>query len=100
MFVNTSTQNFVAKRMSWSAVVGAAPKENVVREKPEAGDVVILLGGKMDVTVSVVRQVLLKFKRLNLLKQLVLKFKGMPSKNVRFPTSFRRGSDPSDQEIK
>ena len=39
----------------------------------------------VDVTVSVVRQVLLKFKRLNLLKQLVLKFKkGMPSKNVRF----------------
>ncbi|VHC38015.1 phosphoribosylformylglycinamidine synthase [Streptococcus pyogenes] len=37
---------FVAKRMELGAVVGAAPKENVVREKPEAGDVVILLGGK------------------------------------------------------
>ena len=32
--------------MELGAVVGAAPKENVVREKPEAGDVVILLGGK------------------------------------------------------
>lgn len=37
---------FVAKRMELGAVVGAAPKENVVREKPEAGDVIILLGGK------------------------------------------------------
>lgn len=37
---------FVAKRMELGAVVGAVPKENVVREKPEAGDVVILLGGK------------------------------------------------------
>lgn len=37
---------FVAKRMELGAVVGAAPKENVVREKPETGDVVILLGGK------------------------------------------------------
>ncbi|MGQ7371801.1 phosphoribosylformylglycinamidine synthase [Streptococcus suis] len=37
---------FVAKRMELGAVVGAVPKENVVREKPVAGDVVILLGGK------------------------------------------------------
>lgn len=37
---------FVAKRMELGAVVGAAPKENVIREKPEAGDVVVLLGGK------------------------------------------------------
>ena len=37
---------FVAKRMELGAVVGAAPKENVVREKPEAGDVIVLLGGK------------------------------------------------------
>ena len=37
---------FVAKRMELGAVIGAAPKENVVREKPVAGDVVILLGGK------------------------------------------------------
>ncbi|WP_136097215.1 phosphoribosylformylglycinamidine synthase [Streptococcus pyogenes] len=37
---------FVAKRMELGAVVGAVLKENVVREKPEAGDVVVLLGGK------------------------------------------------------
>lgn len=37
---------FVAKRMELGAVVGAAPKGNVAREKPEAGDVIILLGGK------------------------------------------------------
>lgn len=37
---------FVAKRMELGAVVGAAPKENVIREKPEPGDLVILLGGK------------------------------------------------------
>ena len=37
---------FVAKRMELGAVVGAAPKSNVKREKPEAGDVIILLGGK------------------------------------------------------
>lgn len=37
---------FVAKRMELGAVVGAAPKENVIREKPVAGDVIILLGGK------------------------------------------------------
>ncbi|MGT2784502.1 phosphoribosylformylglycinamidine synthase [Streptococcus merionis] len=37
---------FVAKRMELGAVVGAAPKNNVKREKPKAGDVVILLGGK------------------------------------------------------
>ena len=29
---------FVAKRMELGAVVGAAPKSNVVREKPVAGD--------------------------------------------------------------
>ncbi|MDQ0222100.1 phosphoribosylformylglycinamidine synthase [Streptococcus moroccensis] len=37
---------FVAKRMELGAVVGAAPKENVVREQPSTGDLVILLGGK------------------------------------------------------
>ncbi|GGE30628.1 phosphoribosylformylglycinamidine synthase [Streptococcus himalayensis] len=37
---------FVAKRMELGAVVGAAPRENVIREKPVAGDVIILLGGK------------------------------------------------------
>jgi phosphoribosylformylglycinamidine synthase len=37
---------YVAKRMEVGAVIAAAPKENVVREEPEAGDIVILLGGK------------------------------------------------------
>lgn len=37
---------YVAKRMEIGAVVGAAPMENVIREVPEAGDVIVLLGGK------------------------------------------------------
>ena len=36
---------YAAKRMEIGAVVAAAPQENVRRERPEAGDVVILLGG-------------------------------------------------------
>ncbi|HCP7008443.1 TPA: phosphoribosylformylglycinamidine synthase [Clostridioides difficile] len=39
-------ENFVAKRMVIGAVIAAVPKENVVRERPEAGDVIVLLGGK------------------------------------------------------
>ena len=38
--------NYVAKRMEVGAVIAAAPKENVVREEPKSGDVVILLGGR------------------------------------------------------
>ena len=37
---------YVAKRMEVGAVVAAAPAENVRREVPAAGDVVILLGGR------------------------------------------------------
>ncbi len=37
---------YVAKRMEIGAVLGAAPAANVVRETPEPGDVVILLGGR------------------------------------------------------
>jgi len=37
---------YVAKRMEIGALVGAAPKENVVRKRPLPGDMVILLGGK------------------------------------------------------
>ena len=37
---------YVAKRMEIGAVVGAAPASNVRRERPEPGDIVILLGGK------------------------------------------------------
>ena len=36
---------YVAKRMEVGAVVAAAPKENVVRKSPQAGDKIILLGG-------------------------------------------------------
>ena len=39
-------EGFVAKRMEIGAVIAAAPKAHVRREKPVAGDVVILLGGK------------------------------------------------------
>lgn len=39
-------EDFVAKRMEIGAVIGAAPKRNVIREKPTPGDVIILLGGR------------------------------------------------------
>lgn len=39
-------EGFIAKRMEIGAVIGAAPRENVVREKPVEGDVVILVGGR------------------------------------------------------
>ena len=37
---------YVAKRMEIGAVLGAAPQENVIRERPAPSDVVILLGGR------------------------------------------------------
>ena len=37
---------YVAKRMEIGAVLGAAPAENIRREAPVPGDIVILLGGK------------------------------------------------------
>ena len=37
---------YIAKHLELGAVVGAAPLENVVREVPAPGDVVILLGGR------------------------------------------------------
>jgi len=37
---------YAAKRMEIGAVIGAAPAENVIRETPQPGDVVILLGGR------------------------------------------------------
>ncbi len=39
-------KGYVAKRMEIGAVIGASPKENVVREEPLPGDVIVLLGGK------------------------------------------------------
>ena len=37
---------YTAKRMEIGAVIAAAPSENVRRERPEEGDIVILLGGR------------------------------------------------------
>ncbi|HQA58624.1 MAG TPA: phosphoribosylformylglycinamidine synthase, partial [Acetivibrio sp.] len=39
-------EDFVAKRMEIGAVIGAAPKKNIKREKPISSDVIILLGGR------------------------------------------------------
>jgi len=39
-------ESYKAKRLEIGAVVGAAPKKNVIREVPEPTDVVILLGGR------------------------------------------------------
>ena len=37
---------YMAKRMEMGAVIGAAPAENVRRERPAPGDIIILLGGR------------------------------------------------------
>ena len=37
---------YVAKRMEIGAVIGAAPRNNVMRRVPAAGDVVLLVGGR------------------------------------------------------
>ncbi len=37
---------YVAKRMEIGAVIGASPKENVIREVPAPDDVIVLLGGR------------------------------------------------------
>ncbi len=37
---------FLAKRMEVGAVIAATPKENVIRERPVPGDVVLLVGGR------------------------------------------------------
>ena len=39
-------EGYIAKRLECGAVVGAAPAENVRRERPAPGDVVVLLGGR------------------------------------------------------
>ncbi len=38
-------EGYVAKRMEVGAVIGAVPKRNVLREEPEIGDVILLIGG-------------------------------------------------------
>ena len=37
---------YVAKRMEIGAVMGAAPRKNVIRENSDPGDIIILLGGR------------------------------------------------------
>ncbi|MHB8063607.1 MAG: phosphoribosylformylglycinamidine synthase, partial [Ruminiclostridium sp.] len=39
-------EGYIAKRMEIGAVIGAAPRKNVVRIEPSAGDKIILLGGR------------------------------------------------------
>lgn len=39
-------EGYIAKRMEIGAVIGAAPERNVVRHAPEAGDIVLLVGGR------------------------------------------------------
>lgn len=38
--------DYVAKRMEIGAVMGAAPRKNVIRENSEPGDIIILMGGR------------------------------------------------------
>ncbi len=38
--------NYVAKRMEIGAVLGAAPRRNVIRENSDPGDIIILMGGR------------------------------------------------------
>jgi phosphoribosylformylglycinamidine synthase len=38
--------NYVAKRMEIGAVMGAAPRKNVIREDSDPGDIIILMGGR------------------------------------------------------
>lgn len=38
--------DYVAKRMEIGAVIGAAPRKNVIRETSDPGDIIILLGGR------------------------------------------------------
>ncbi len=38
--------DYVAKRMEIGAVMGAAPRQNVIRESSDPGDIIILLGGR------------------------------------------------------
>ena len=39
-------EGYVAKRMEVGAVIGAAPADHVYRENPEAGDLIVLIGGR------------------------------------------------------
>ncbi len=75
---------FVAKRMELGAVVGAAPKGNVVRENRAGEQQLSCRGPRLVVMVSVVRQDLLRFKQLQSVETAGAEVqKGMPSKERR-----------------
>ena len=38
-------ENYKAKRLETGYVIAGAPRENVKREKPQKGDIIVLLGG-------------------------------------------------------
>jgi phosphoribosylformylglycinamidine synthase len=39
-------EGYVSKRMEVGAVIGAVSKKNIIREEPESGDVILLVGGR------------------------------------------------------
>lgn len=39
-------EGYVTKRMEVGAVIGAVPRKNVVRQEPEPGDIILLIGGR------------------------------------------------------
>lgn len=39
-------EGYIAKRMEVGAVIAAAPRENVIRQVPQPGDIVLLVGGR------------------------------------------------------
>ena len=39
-------EGYMAKRMEIGAVIGAAPKSNVIRQRPVSGDIILLVGGR------------------------------------------------------
>ena len=59
-------EGYVAKRMEVGAVIGAAPKANVVRERPAPGDRIILVGGRTDATAAAAQPALQKNIQKNL----------------------------------
>lgn len=64
-----------AKRMEIGAVLGAAPRKNVVREEPLPGDIIILLAARPAVTAAAALRVLPRNIPLNPWKRAVLKSK-------------------------
>ena len=81
--------------MEIGAVIGAAPRNQVRREEPTVGDVVVLLGGKTGRMAVAALQVPLKNIPLNLYPHAVQRFKRQRpprTKNSTFIPS-RRSND-------